>query len=120
MLASQPQRDGSNCFHIGGNLIANYSIPAGRAANQEPLFVGEGDSDSVNFGFHHIRQLAGGGLFLNPLFPFLQFLLIETVFKREHGAGMAHLWKIPGGRPPNPLSGGIGDDKFRMLLLYCF
>ena len=99
-----------------GDILAAKAVAAGRAPNQEAVFVGEGHGKAVELELadHVIALLFQESR--NPGPPSQHIILGEGVGQAEHGPGVLDGRKGRKGLGADALAGRVGGDELRVLL----
>src|SRR5262249_15700255 len=54
--ATQRERNSSYRADVGGDVLSPHTVPAGRTADQPPIFVRQGDAQPIDLQFGHVRD----------------------------------------------------------------
>jgi len=114
----EPQRNRLYGPHVRSDIFAGVPVAPRRSSNEDPVFVHQLHSDTVQLGFDHVRDIPGGSQpSLDPGVELDEFLFFEDVGEGQHGLGVGSLAEFLQRLTADPLRGGIGCHQVRILCL---
>ena len=119
-LPRQPERQRSDGPQVGGDVLPDLAVPAGRSPNERPPLVDEFHREPVVLGLEAVFEVLPADLPFHPVGELAKFVLVVDALEREHGRLVPDLRKSLGHRASDPLSRGLRGHEFRVVPLESF
>jgi len=104
IVGEQPRRDTADGTDVGGDVLADPAVAAGRGLHEPPGLVGERAGHAVDLELAR-EPGAVADLLLDPPAPRVELLERERVVEREHRGTVRDRREELGRHPTDPLGG---------------
>ena len=113
--SGKPQRQRSDCPEIRGDVLANPTVAARRAAAEHSFVVHELHREPVVLGLQGVLDGSPHQLALHALAELPQFGLFLNAVERQEWGDVLHLGEGVGDTARDPLGGRVGSCERRIL-----
>ena len=117
VAAEDAQGDGVDRAQVLGHVLADGAVAPGRAPNQDAVLVGKGHGEAVVLELAYEVEAVPLQQSGHPGVPGQELFAVEGVREAEHGPGVPDLRESGGWLGSDALSGRVGRDQVRALLL---
>ena len=114
-LTPQQQRHRADRAHVGGDVLADLTVAAGRRFDQAPILIGERDRQPVDLQLARVRIRFLAEEPDQTLLPCFEILQVLHVVEREHSLAVGHRGEQIGCGAPEPLRGRVRCHQLGML-----
>ena len=114
-LTPQQQRHRADRAHVGGDVLADLTVAAGRRFDQAPILIGERDRQPVDLQLARIRVRFLAEEPDHALLPCFEVLQVLHVVEREHSLPVRHRGEQIGCGTTEPLGGRVRCHQLGML-----